>query len=399
MNKEIEDDDVTEDGLECLLGFVDPPQNPRDLLRHRFPSKVGGRPAWLNPLELPTTHQLTCSVTGQPLRFLLQVYAPPPEEVENVEAFHRTMFLFVSSEGGKLTQPGTVRALRCQLPRYNPFYASEAPSSSDHFPPSLLDAAQCAPGRDPWQVLETEEKLRAQSSRRRGKKSGVNREQTTEGTGKQQEEVAGGSSAGPSTEEPSSSNSNKGSEEGDGRGMHLYPELELLVEPEAEMEQEAAAADPLVKRLVKQYEEQVAQEGELTEEELPEELIDQVEGSLSAQQRHYAMFQTRVSYAPEQCLRYCFREGAVPLCPSPEGIPKASSIPPCSRCGGPRIFEFQVMPQLLNYLDIDPEDPCGLDWGTIAVYSCKASCAISMKGEGEATGSAYADEFVWVQGA
>jgi hypothetical protein len=40
---------------------------------------------------------------------------------------------------------------------------------------------------------------------------------------------------------------------------------------------------------VKQYEEQVAQEGELTEEELPEELMDQVEGSLSAQQRHYAV--------------------------------------------------------------------------------------------------------------
>ncbi len=26
------------------LGFAEPPQRPTDLLRHRFPSKIGGRP-------------------------------------------------------------------------------------------------------------------------------------------------------------------------------------------------------------------------------------------------------------------------------------------------------------------------------------------------------------------
>lgn len=41
---------------------------------HRLPraAQVGGRPAWLDPLHLPTPKQLTCRVTGKPLEFLLQ---------------------------------------------------------------------------------------------------------------------------------------------------------------------------------------------------------------------------------------------------------------------------------------------------------------------------------------
>ena len=46
------------------------------------------------------------------------------------------------------------------------------------------------------------------------------------------------------------------------------------------------------------------------------------------------------------------------------------------------------MPQLLSSLDIDDEQDTALDWGTLAVYSCSASC------QGP---SAYQEEFVYVQ--
>ena len=69
-----DDSDVeSEAELDWLLGFVDPPASPSDLLRHRFPSKVGGRPAWLDPLRLPTADQITCPATGRVLQFLIQV--------------------------------------------------------------------------------------------------------------------------------------------------------------------------------------------------------------------------------------------------------------------------------------------------------------------------------------
>ena len=48
----------------------------------------------------------------------------------------------------------------------------------------------------------------------------------------------------------------------------------------------------------------------------------------------------------------------------------------------------QVMPQLLNFLNISPDDEHAPDWGTIAVYSCAASCH---------TAVAYTEEHVWVQ--
>ena len=55
-------------------------------------------------------------------------------------------------------------------------------------------------------------------------------------------------------------------------------------------------------------------------------------------------------------------------------------------------INLQVMPQLLNELGIDASDEAAPDWGTIAVYTCSASCAPS-------TGSAYAQEFAFVQPA
>ena len=50
------------------------------------------------------------------------------------------------------------------------------------------------------------------------------------------------------------------------------------------------------------------------------------------------------------------------------------------------------MPQLLNELGIDASDEAAPDWGTIAVYTCSASCT-------PPPGSAYAQEFAFVQPA
>lgn len=84
----------------------------------------------------------------------------------------------------------------------------------------------------------------------------------------------------------------------------------------------------------------------------------------------------------------------------------AGDVPPCQRCGAPRAFEFQVMPQLLNFVNPEadselrertaallgsPDAGIDLDFGTIAVYTCTASCA-------DASGSQpYVPEVAWVQ--
>ena len=39
-----------------------------------FPSKVGGKPAWLNLKDLPSPNELICKKCNDPMVFLSQVY-------------------------------------------------------------------------------------------------------------------------------------------------------------------------------------------------------------------------------------------------------------------------------------------------------------------------------------
>ena len=76
-------------------------------------------------------------------------------------------------------------------------------------------------------------------------------------------------------------------------------------------------------------------------------------------------------------------------------IGEDSVVPRCRCCGGPREFEFQVMPQLLHYLGVDRDeagasDVPPLDWGVLAVFTCARSCS-----RDEVAGPV--EEFVWFQ--
>lgn len=76
------------------LGFAE--EAPAWRLRsEQFPSKVGGRPAWLGLAGMPGPGALACARCGRPLAFLLQVYAPLPGRDD---AFHRSLFLFCCRE-------------------------------------------------------------------------------------------------------------------------------------------------------------------------------------------------------------------------------------------------------------------------------------------------------------
>ena len=59
-----------------------------------------------------------------------------------------------------------------------------------------------------------------------------------------------------------------------------------------------------------------------------------------------------------------------------------------------RVFEFQIMPQLLNIVKLDNNssqnmNEATVDWGTIAIYTCEKSC--------NSSGNQYKREFAWKQ--
>lgn len=69
---------------EVVLGFLEDAE-PWRLLSPQFPSKVGGKPAWLSFRGLPELQELECEMCHLPMVFLLQVFGirerfndPPP---------------------------------------------------------------------------------------------------------------------------------------------------------------------------------------------------------------------------------------------------------------------------------------------------------------------------------
>ncbi|ETK85296.1 hypothetical protein L915_09852 [Phytophthora nicotianae] len=119
-----------------------------------------------------------------------------------------------------------------------------------------------------------------------------------------------------------------------------------------------------------------------------------------AAQRHLLRFQKRINRCPLQCLRYDY--GGEPLWPVV--IPQNLKVPPCAGCGAERSFEMQLTPTINYFLKVDeyasadnasqqksspaidstssdaPKavvPPGGMDWLSLIVYCCSASCAQS----------------------
>lgn len=124
------------------------------------------------------------------------------------------------------------------------------------------------------------------------------------------------------------------------------------------------------------------------------------------------------------------REGNIegdnfPLPVSSTGYVNVDKIPQCEHCHSPRVFEFQIMPQLLHYLMVDQSTHINkmkylesqnqssssssydaslgddrdifinksnedIDWGSIDVFTCSRSCA-------PPESTPYVKEFCWRQ--
>lgn len=102
------------------LGFLEKVEDPVTLTSPFFPSKIGGKPAWLALSGLPS--QILCRICEKSLVFLLQVYTPADDEKS--PAYHRSVFVFCCRNGAcyKSNCNDSLKAFRCELPRNNDFY-------------------------------------------------------------------------------------------------------------------------------------------------------------------------------------------------------------------------------------------------------------------------------------
>ncbi|NXO75993.1 PDCD2 protein, partial [Sitta europaea] len=166
----------------------------------------------------------------------------------------------------------------------------------------------------------------------------------------------------------------------------LFPEYEILIEPEEpESPDDEQEAEDTSKDAKEQEEPGAAGIADGAFQSLDEETLEAMAKHETEEEKIFQMFKKQVAAEPEQIIRYC-RGGEGPLWVSGENRPEEKDIPNCV-CGAKRKFEFQIMPQLLNHLQVDSLGE-SIDWGTLVVYTCAASCGGADQ---------YLEEFLWKQ--
>ena len=78
------------------LGFAEKCEDEFRMLGISYPSKLGGKPAWLRWDSLLTESQVHCNNCDTILQFLCQIYVPT--ELEG-QQYHRTLYVFCCSNG------------------------------------------------------------------------------------------------------------------------------------------------------------------------------------------------------------------------------------------------------------------------------------------------------------
>ncbi|XP_003738822.1 programmed cell death protein 2 [Galendromus occidentalis] len=407
------------------LGFAEKTESWR--LRSKFfPSKLGGKPAWLALKSLPS---LKCSC-GDTMSFIMQVYAP----VDNhPTCFHRTLFAFGCPPCVDKKKADSIVVFRSQLGLKNEFYpdtpasevekGSETPSAEDFNQLCCVCAcpasSKCSLCKNrsycskQHQVIDWKKAHRSVCA---GKKDRNLTGENGSGDGSLESELgtsAGGEAAREiSTAQPGVTSDaafasgdlsklsldwgttrpriqkegvevlqqkSKGAIDHEKNGkkkekpskdfVHngVFPEYEIETETEESDERSETKEDTqqdLVNYLKGMDKESIATMREMascSDKDLKE--IEDMSRSLD--DKAFKRFKKIISPYPEQILRYC--KGGEPLWVSAEAVPE--SIPACGKCGSPREYEFQIMPQVLNLLKSDL-----LDWGTVAVYTCSKNC-------------------------
>ncbi|NXK92208.1 PDCD2 protein, partial [Formicarius rufipectus] len=166
----------------------------------------------------------------------------------------------------------------------------------------------------------------------------------------------------------------------------LFPEYEILIEPE----EPDSTLDPGDEEVVDtskdpKEQEELGATGSDAFQSLDEATLEAMAKCETEEDKIFQMFKEKVAAEPEQIIRYC-RGGEGPIWVSGENRPEEKDIPNCL-CGAKRIFEFQIMPQLLNHLQVDSLGE-SIDWGTLVVYTCADNCG---------GGNEYLEEFIWKQ--
>ncbi len=309
-----------------------------------FPSTIGGRPFWPRSVALLRSESLlTCPTCGQSMPLLAQVYAP----LEWVsEAFHRFVMVFVCTKATCWKSRDCVAVLRSQLGKE---VSLQDPAAQLNMTcrvcgkPAFKSCGKCHKQHYCCQAHQV-------ADWRSGHKQRCGEEKE-----------------GDATMVPPDPHIVL-------KRMEIVSEREEYVYDREEVKEAAETNMALMTQ-------------ELRAKMMPPTAAESkmMEQSKKADST-FLKFQARTRDYPDQVLRYSF--GAK----KPLWVNAAQQLigepPKCEQCGGRRVFELQLMPQLLFLLKVDVQEETAMDWSSIVVYTCEASCKADETG--------YSKEFAFV---
>ena len=309
------------DDKRVFLGFIAEEledENEEDDGGDEFQSKIGGHPLWLKHSELTVED---CGVCHEPLILLAQIYAPL-EQFDH--AYHRFLYVFCCTKAicWKTRCNDCVVVYRFQM------------GKDDEIDKALEKRVCRVCGKFAGKLCSKCKMMRycSKSHQLMDWKEG---HKTNCQEGKTDDKVR----------------------------TYDCVFKEMMIETDEEIrdeETEANAAEATELALAATVANKKALE--MAEEEEKKKKVDKV----------FLKFQARTKLYPDQILRYSF-DAKKPLWIHSENqfIGKPDL---CKYCGSKRVFEMQILPQLLYYLNVEEREEKAIDFGTIVVYSCEKSC-------------------------
>ncbi|XP_002164677.2 programmed cell death protein 2 isoform X1 [Hydra vulgaris] len=329
--------------------------------KNPYISKLGGKPFWVSRSNVPSVSTLKCGNCFNQMTFLCQLYVPSDNEIgsnlSKSELFiNKIFYLFCCNKGSCYSSQLCVKVLR---------FVCESNGSDENFQPVYLHDTKdikslcnlcgcygdkkCSKCSQVFYCCKEHQLIDWKFSHKKNCYQ--------EGYNKQPESK--------------DSSDNK-------KNPFLFDEYEIVIENEPSKQERLEK----LKEKYKKYENYMTDQNTQLDKQLENDLkkIDETNGD-----KMFLNFKERIECEPEQIVRY--ELNGEPLWVSSENIPKEQDIPLC-KCGSKRQFEFQILPQMLNYLGVETTKE-SIDWGTLVVYTCQKNCVN--------IDDLYVEEFVWKQ--
>jgi len=155
--------------------------------------------------------------------------------------------------------------------------------------------------------------------------------------------------------------SNVKNEKNLGTSSYIFPEYEIITDSEKPVEEDEIEKEK-IQEMIQDY-----------EKEGPEDDKDDIDAEDTEVDEAFLNFQKVIKREPDQILRYARAEGSKPLWVNSKQILEEKDVPKCKYCGSERVYEFQILPQLLYKLKIE-DRPDPMEWANLVAFTCKNSC-------------------------